>query len=194
MEHNNRHLVSLTGGLVLVVFGSLALLAQWLEELDFWASFWPSIIIGFGAIFFIIMLSAGRQASALAIPGSIFVGIGLMMLIQNLTGYWQSWAYGWTVILMSVGIGIYLMGLWSGIATQRKAGKRVTGIGLVMFILFGAFFELLFNDLSFAQLIFPIALILLGGYLIVARTGLARKHEPAVDVIEPAPKKTRSKK
>ncbi|MEX1143582.1 MAG: hypothetical protein WEC16_01985 [Anaerolineales bacterium] len=193
METNNRHLGSLVGGLILVAFGLLALLSQWVQDLDFWGTFWPFIIIAFGAMFFVIMLSAGKQAAALAIPGSIFAGIGIMMFIQNLTGYWQSWSYGWTVILMSVGIGIYLMGAWSGETRQREAGKRVFGIGLVMFIVFGAFFEMIFNDTPFAQLVFPIALIVLGGYLIVSRSRLLGSAKAAA-VSEPSTKKSRSKK
>ena len=194
MQTNNRHLASLVGGVLLVAFGLLALLTQWVQELDFWATFWPFIIIAFGAMFFIIMFSAGKQAAGLAIPGSIFAGIGIMMFFQNLTGYWQSWSYGWTVILMSVGIGIYLMGVWSGEARQREAGRRVLGIGLVLFIIFGAFFEIIFNDAPFAQLAFPIALIVLGGYLILARSGLLARSKPAASA-EPTPaKKLRSKK
>lgn len=194
MEQNNRRMGSLVGGLLLVAFGLLALLTQWMEDLDFWGSFWPFIIIGFGAMFFIIMLSSGKQASGLAIPGSIFVGIGTMMLVQNLTGYWQSWAYGWTVILMSVGVGIYVMGLVSDLETQKQAGRRVFGIGLVMFVIFGSFFELIFNELPFAQVVFPIALIVLGGYLILTRSGYLRKNEPKAEVTQPASKSKRSKK
>ena len=32
------------------------------------------------------------------------------MFLQNLTGYWESWSYSWTVILVLVGLGIFIMG------------------------------------------------------------------------------------
>jgi len=95
---------------------------------------------------------------------------------------------------MSVGIGIYLMGVWSGEARQREAGRRVLGIGLVLFIIFGAFFEIIFNDAPFAQVAFPIALIVLGGYLILARSGLLARSKPAASAEPTLAKKLRSKK
>jgi hypothetical protein len=111
----------------------------------------------------------------LAIPGSIITTIGLMLFYQNLTGHWESWSYGWTVILMSVGLGIFIMGLWGQNETQRAAGLRVLRIGLIMFVIFGAFFELIFTagrPFGLRSVIFPAGLILLGLYLILARSGL----------------------
>lgn len=192
MENNGRRIGSLVGGLLLVGFGLLALFTQWLPGLNFWGSFWPLIIVAFGALFFVVMLASGRQAAPLAIPGSIFAGIGLLMLIQNLTGHWESWAYGWTVILMSVGVGIFLMGIWSTEERQKEAGKRVFSIGLVLFVIFGAFFEMLFNSMPAAQIVFPIALIVLGGWLILARSGVfGKKAEPIEAVTETKKKRTK---
>jgi hypothetical protein len=195
MENKGR-VGSLVGGLILVGFGLVALLTQWvpgLSGLNFWGSFWPLIIVGFGALFFVVMLSSGRQAAPLAIPGSIFAGIGLLMLIQNFTGHWESWAYGWTVIIMSVGIGIFLMGTWASEVTQREAGRRVFSIGLILFVIFGAFFEMIFNTMPLSNVVFPIALIVLGGWLILARSGaFGRKAEPIV--AEQETKKKRTKK
>ncbi|MEX2160414.1 MAG: hypothetical protein WD751_00725 [Anaerolineales bacterium] len=166
----NRNIGALVGGLLLVGFGLLALLTQFVPGWNFWTTFWPFIIVGFGALFFIIMVSSGKTAAPLAIPGSIFVGIGLILFLQVITGHWESWSYGWTLILVMVGAGIYIMGAWSNEKDHREAGRRVMGIGLVMFILFGAFFEMIFNSMPFAQFIFPVALIALGGYLIVTRS------------------------
>lgn len=193
MENNGRRVGSLVGGLILVGFGLLALLTQWVPGLDFWGSFWPLIIVGFGALFFVVMLASGRQAAPLAIPGSIFAGIGLMMLIQNFTGHWESWAYGWTVIIMSVGSGIFLMGTWASEVTQKEAGRRVFSIGLVLFIIFGAFFEMIFNTMPMANVVFPLALIVLGGWLILARSGAFGRKVEAIEV-EPETKKKRTKK
>ncbi len=58
------------------------------------------------------MFLGGKQVSGLAIPGSIITGIGLLLLFQNLTSYWESWSYGWTLIIIFVGAGIYLAGLY----------------------------------------------------------------------------------
>jgi hypothetical protein len=182
MESRNRNIGSLIGGALLLAFGALALLGQ-LVDLDFWGTFWPFIIVGFGAMFFVVMLAGGRSVSGLAIPGSIFTAIGLMMFVQNLTDHWESWSYGWTVIILAVGAGIFIMGAWSGQASQRQAGLGVMRVGLVLFIIFGAFFEMIFNSSDLAQLVFPVALILLGGYLLVTRSGLfggGKKDETAM--------------
>jgi len=51
----------------------------------------------------------------------------------------------------------------------------VMRIGVILFIIFGTFFEMTFS--SFGNLVFPILLILLGAYLVVSRSGLLGKHE-----------------
>lgn len=172
METKPRNSGSLIGGVLLIVFGIMALLSQVFRGFDFWGTFWPFIIIGVGAMFFVGMVAGGKSTSGLAIPGSIITVIGLMMFAQNLTNHWESWAYGWTVIVISVGLGIYIMGAWADNPSQRESGMKVMRIGAILFIIFGAFFEMIFQSFALADYIFPIALILLGGYLILRRSGL----------------------
>ena len=183
---SNRHAGSLVGGALLIAFGVLALLGQVFSGYNFWNTFWPFIIIGIGAMFFVGMVAGGKSTSGLAIPGTILTTIGLMLLYQNLTGHWESWSYGWTVILMSVGLGIYLMGVAGGDAKQRGSGLRLIWLGMIFFVIFGAFFEMIFSSgrpFGLRQIFFPVALILLGIYLVLARSGLfsARKYGGASD-------------
>lgn len=171
---SQRNVGSLVGGGLLIIFGLLALVGQLFRGFNFWNTFWPFFIIGFGLLFFVGMFAGGRSVSGLAIPGAIVTTIGLMLFYQNLTGHWESWSYGWTVILMAVGLGIFIMGTWGQNSTQRAAGLRVLRIGLVMFIIFGAFFELIFTSgmpFGLRSIIFPAALILLGLYLVLTRSG-----------------------
>ncbi len=172
---SQRNAGALVGGGLLIIFGLLALAGQLFRGFNFWNTFWPFFIIGFGLLFFVGMIAGGRSVSGLAIPGSIFTAIGLMLFYQNITNHWESWAYGWTVILMAVGVGIFIMGLWGQNLSQRSAGLRVLRIGLVLFIIFGAFFELIFTagaPLGLRSIVFPAALILLGIYLVISRSGL----------------------
>jgi len=193
LSTRNRNIGSLTAGVILTAFGLLALASQLFRGFNFWGTFWPLIIIGIGIIFFAGMFASGRSGGGLAIPGAIFSGIGLLMFVQNITGHWESWAYAWTVIVMSVGTGIYLAGWWSGSEGQRNAGKRVLGIGLILFVAFGAFFEMIFQTSTAARLFFPIALIVLGGYLILTRSrGFSWKPSEPEEV--ETPKNSRSKK
>jgi len=172
---SQRNTGSLVGGGLLIIFGLLALFGKIFQNFNFWGTLWPFFIIGAGALFFVGMFAGGRSVSGLAIPGTIITTIGLMLFYQNLTNHWESWSYGWTVILMSVGAGIFIMGLYGQNASQRAAGLRVLRIGLIMFILFGAFFELIFTSgmpFGLRSIIFPIGLILLGLYLVLSRSGL----------------------
>jgi hypothetical protein len=172
---SKRNIGSLVGGSLLIFFGILALVGKVFQTFNFWEILWPFFIIGIGALFFVGMFAGGRSVSGLAIPGSIITTIGLMLFYQNITDHWESWAYGWTVILMSVGLGIFIMGKYGQNESQRSAGLRVLRLGLIMFVIFGAFFELIFTSgMSFGlrSIIFPAGLILLGLYLVLSRSGL----------------------
>jgi hypothetical protein len=165
---------ALVGGTILIAFGLLSLASQVLRGFN-WGSLWPFIIIGIGALFFVAMLSGGRQAAGFAIPGSIIGGIGLVLLFQNITRHWSSMSYFWTLIILFVGVGIYVMGIYGNDPGQKQSGARVMKVGLILFVIFGSFFELIFS--SFGSLAFPILLILLGIYLVVSRSGLLGKRK-----------------
>lgn len=181
MSVNRSHMGSLIAGAVLIGIGLLSLAGQIFRSFNFWGIIWPFFIIGAGALFFVGMFAAGKSAAGLAIPGSIICMVGLILLAQNIFGHWESWSYAWTLILLSVGAGIYIMGWYSGDGTQRESGVRVMKIGAIMFIIFGAFFEMIFNSFSFSKFVFPVALILLGGWLLVARTGLLDRRAAGTD-------------
>lgn len=172
METKNRNSGALVGGVLLIVFGVLALLSQFFRGFDFWGTFWPFIIIGVGAMFFVGMAAGGKSTAGLVVPGTIITGIGLMLFVQNLTNHFESWAYGWAVIIISVGLGIYIMGWWGQNPEQRRSGAGLMRVGLFLFVIFGAFFEMIFNSSRFANYLFPAALILLGLYLVIRRSGL----------------------
>jgi hypothetical protein len=67
-----------------------------------------------------------------------------------------------------------IMGFWSGNTHQRQAGMRVAWIGFVLFVIFGAFFEIVLSGFGggLRQVVFPVALILIGLYLVIRRTGI----------------------
>lgn len=178
MQTNRSNVGTLIAGTILIVFGLLSLVPRVFDMID-WGFIWPFIVIGFGALFFIAMFAGGKQAAAFAIPASIISGIGLILLFQNITGHWESMSYFWTLIIMFVGGGIYLMGWYSDNANQKYSGFRVMKVGFILFIIFGVFFEFLFSP--FNNLIFPALLILLGIYLVLARSGLFHRHTTQLD-------------
>lgn len=178
MDSKPRNTGSLIGGAVLIGLGILALLSELFERLNFWGTFWPFIIIGIGAMFFAGMAAGGKSTAPLAIPGSIISLIGLTLFVQNLTGHYESWAYVWTVIVFSVGLGIFIMGRWNGDAGSVHGGKGVMRTGAILFLIFAAFFEgLIFRTFSFSGYILPAGLIVLGLYLVLKRSGLFFRNE-----------------
>jgi hypothetical protein len=188
MQTNRSNAGTLIAGAILIGLGFLALARNLLPSFD-WGAVWPLAIIGFGALFFVAMLAGGKQAAAFAIPGSIVGGIGLILLFQNITGRWESMSYFWTLIILLVGAGIYIMGWYGGDANQKRSGLGVMKVGFILFLIFGAFFEMIFS--SFGNLLFPVLLILLGAYLVLSRSGLfGRSRSPgdgsSNDVIPPA--------
>jgi hypothetical protein len=162
-------------GSLMILFGALALLGQVFRATLNWGLIWPLAIIAVGLAFFVVMLAGGRSAAAFAIPGSILGMIGLMLLYQSLSGHWESWSYGWALIVVSVGVGITIMGLWGRNPRLQSAGLRVLRVGLILFVIFGTFFELIFMGSSGAalrQYVFPGLLIVVGVYLVLTRVGV----------------------
>jgi len=172
MSANRSNLGSLVAGAVLIGIGLISLAGQFLRGSGFWGMIWPFFVIGLGAVFFVGMFGAGKSAAGLAIPGTIITVVGLMLFLQNLSGHWESWSYGWTVIIMAVGLGIYIMGWYGENPSQRQSGLGLIKLGAILFIIFGAFFEMIFNSFSFSKYVFPAALILIGAYLIIVRSSL----------------------
>jgi hypothetical protein len=170
MNNVRSNAAALVGGTLLIVFGLLSLASQLFRNIVNWSLLWPFIVIIFGGLFFAGMFLGGKHVSGLAIPGSIITGTGLLLLYQNLTSHWESWSYGWTLILIFVGAGIYLAGLYGGNDRQKTAGIKVMRVGFILFVIFGAFFEMIFSfdrSLGLRGLVFPILMNLLGGYLII---------------------------
>ncbi len=179
---NERSNGALVGGALLIGFGLLALGSQVFRDSLNWSYFWPFFVIIIGLLFFAGMFALGRQASGLAIPGAIITGLGLLLLYQALATHWASWAYSWALLVVFVGAGIYFAGMYGGSERQKQAGTRLVQIGFILFVVFGAFFELLFSagqPLGYRGLLFPILLILLGVYLILRRTGVLGSHANA---------------
>jgi hypothetical protein len=186
MQTNRSNAGALVVGIILIVFGLMALAGQFLRFIN-WEFLWPFVIIGFGTLFFVAMFAGGRQAAAFAIPGSIIGGIGLVLLINNITDHWEAMSYFWTLVIMFVGMGIYIMGWYGGDENQKRSGWGVMKVGIILFLIFGTFFEMIFS--SFNNLIFPILLIVLGVYLILSRSGWfggTKVEEPSDNSIPPA--------
>jgi hypothetical protein len=184
MQQDRSNAGALVVGAIMIAFGLLSLTGQLFRAWN-WEFLWPFTIIGFGVLLFAVMFVGGRQSAALAIPGSIVSGIGLVMLFQSLTHHWESMSYFWTLIILFIGSGIYIMGWRAGEQNQKQSGLRLMKIGFVLFIGFGIFFEIIFS--SFNNFLLPAFLIVLGAYLVLSRAGLfGEKKSEGTETLPPA--------
>ena len=212
MNNTMRVTGSSLGGVFLIGLGILFLIGQFLG-VSVWTYLWPFFIIGFGLLFFAGMLAAGRDndAGAMAILGSLFVMLGLIFLYQVIFNHWASWAYVWSLLApTSVGIGLMIYSWWSHRPLLRQPGLILITIGLILFVVLGGFFELIIGFVGIqtpGRILWPVALILLGVFLLVGRgfrsfvwtqqsapasTPAAASTSAAVDVTPKAETKTDS--
>jgi hypothetical protein len=139
-QDDPRQVGRLIFGAILLGVGALLLVAQ-LTGFKLFAFSWPLIFPAIGLMFFLGMLLGGKETSGLAVPGSIMVMLGLIFFYQNVTGNWESWAYAWALIPLSVGIGTVIHGSMSDDSKVRTDGLRLLRIGVIMFVIGFVFFE-----------------------------------------------------
>jgi hypothetical protein len=164
-------------GIILVLVGGAFLAAQYLN-VNIGDIPWPAWIIGPG----LVLLLAGFVApygSGMIIAGTVVTAVGLLLLYQDATNHWASWAYAWALIGPGAsGLGIMLAGLRDGHPSAVRAGLSQTILGLGLFAAGYLFFEGILNisgrRLPFAPWVVPAGIVTLG-VLILAR-GLAERR------------------
>ena len=129
------------GGL-LVLIGAILLVGQFVR-VDIGHYGWPFSVIAPGILILFVALTArGAVSEGLAIFGSIVTVSGLILLVQDATDHYESWAYAWTLIFPgAIGLGMILDGVTARRPGNIRSGTRLVGIALVLFLLGAAFFE-----------------------------------------------------
>jgi ABC-type antimicrobial peptide transport system permease subunit len=105
---------------------------------------------------------------------------GLVLLVQNATDRFDTWAYAWTlVVLVGPGIGRWLAGIVRGRGDLAASGGWLVAAGLVAFLVLAVFFEVVIGiggrpfgsagRYGLAALLIVAGLILLGRRLLAAR-------------------------
>ena len=185
----NRNLTGLVIGVILIAIGILALFGRFFTFMN-WDNAWPLIIVGVGAAFFVGMALGGKTTGGLAVPGSILVTVGLILLYMNSTGYWEAWAYAWALIICGVGAGLLINGFWSDQPALRKRGLETIRAGLLLFLVVGVIMEFIFSMTGVSAhgnlLLWSVLLVLLGLSLLVARLlQLGKGSDEQVDLFWP---------
>ena len=129
------------GGL-LVLLGILVLLGQ-AFELEVGEVGWPFFVIlpGLGLLG-LGLDTPGRLGEVLATAGGVVTMVGLVLLVQNATDRFETWAYAWTLVfLVGAGSGRWLLGVVGGRGDLATSGAWLIAVGLVAFLGLAVFFE-----------------------------------------------------
>jgi|GEM_PF-2419799 len=126
----------------------------------------------------------GASTAPFAIPASMTIGTGVLLMFQSITSYWESWAFAWILYGVFLGIGLVMMGSRLNDSDLVKVGKMMTRVSGLAFIALGGLFILLTSALL--QYAIVLALIAGGVYLLI-NDGIPvlvfekRKNSDAVD-------------
>lgn len=155
---------SVVAGSILILIGAIFLFVN-VFHINF-GQVWPIIFFIIGAGFYLPVLLLPRDRANLAgllVPGTILFGLGAIFFYNIFTDGWKSWAYIWTLIPASVGLGLLLaarIGNWGG--DTMKVGFWMfvisTGVCLILAAFFGG---------GNAGLVGAILLIVLGVFLLI---------------------------
>lgn len=162
----------LVGGVVLVAVGLIVLIARQagLDLGDALDNAWPLFIIVPGlALLAAAFVPEPPDGLGFAVSGSVVTTVGAILLYQQTSGNWESWAYIWAVIPMAAGIAIAVYGFLTGFRDIAGNGVRLAGIAVVLFLLgtwyFNAVFETGKAPLDI-ETWWPVAVVLVGAFIV----------------------------
>ncbi|MGH2383196.1 MAG: hypothetical protein ACRDG7_18510, partial [Candidatus Limnocylindria bacterium] len=108
-------------GLILVLIGA-ALFAGQLLGIGVEDIGWPFFVIAAGVAILVIGLVIADE-QGMVIGGAITTTVGLVLLYQDQTDRWESWAYAWALVGPAAsGLGLLLWGVRSGNAGDLRNG------------------------------------------------------------------------
>jgi len=129
-------------GVILIALGAIFLVDR-LVDVDVARVGWPLFVIVPGVLLLAWgVATSGREGAGLAVGGGITTVVGLILLVQNATGLWATWAYAWALVGPGgTGLGLIAFGLAHRDRGHLSNGLRSLGTGLILFVAFGLFFE-----------------------------------------------------
>ena len=170
--------IELLAGLLLLIIGVVVLASEpligfvrGLGVSDDVLRWWPVLFIGLSLFFLVPGVLGGpnrRLRAGMMIPGALLAGVGAALLYTSLTDRWGAWAYLWSVLPFSFGLGMYGAGWIADAPAFKWIGSGIAGGGVVAYLVFA----IAFGGEAF-RLIAAIGIIALGLALTIG--GLAER-------------------
>jgi hypothetical protein len=169
-------------GAALIVLGLVFFAGQALN-MDIGEVAWPFYVIAPGLALATLGLTQ-RGGAGLTIAGSVVTMIGLVLLYQNATDRFESWAYAWALVGPGgSGIGMLLYVTRSGDRKMARDGfwtiLAALGIFAVGLVFFEGIIGISGERLPLPNWVLPVAVILIGA-LVVLRGLTFRDHRGPV--------------
>ncbi|HTI29449.1 MAG TPA: hypothetical protein VL687_03715 [Methylomirabilota bacterium] len=169
-------------GGILIVLGVIFFVGNQLN-IDIGKATWPLYVIAPGVALVALGLTQ-RHGSGLTIFGSIVTMVGLVLLYQNATDHWESWAYAWALVGPGgSGIGMLLYGTRSGDRKMARDGfwaiLTALGIFAVGLVFFEGILGISGERLPLPEWVLPVAVIVIGILVLVRGLTFREHREPA---------------
>lgn len=156
-----------TAAIILIVIGAVFLLGE-LFNLRIGGGVWPLFMLIPGVVLLFLGFNRPTVNTGAAIPGAVLTTLGLIFFYQQATNNWESWAYIWALIPLSIGLVLYLAGNRNGDGESVTNGLRMMRIFGALFVAGLVFFELLIFDRGgLGGYLLPIVLIVVGVGILV---------------------------
>lgn len=167
-------------GAILITIGVIFFAGQQLN-VDWGDAAWPFYVIAPGLALMAFGLTQSN-GSGLTIAGSITTIVGAVLLYQNATDHWESWAYAWALVGPGgSGVGMLLYGTRSGNGRMARDGfwQILTALGIFAagFFFFEGIIGISGEPFPLPQWVLPVVVIGLG-VLVLFRGFTSRRDLP----------------
>jgi hypothetical protein len=176
-------------GAALIVLGLVFFAGQALN-MDIGEVAWPFYVIAPGLALAAVGLTQ-RGGSGLTIAGSVVTMVGLVLLYQNATDRFESWAYAWALVGPGgSGIGMLLYGTRSGDRKMARDGFWTVlgafGLFAVGLVFFEGIVGISGERLPLPNWVLPVAVIVIGVVVLLRGLTYRDRWKPAAGTDEGA--------
>ena len=166
-------------GVALLLIGGLLFVGQ-LLDIGIDDVGWPAIVIGIGVVILVLGLFVNRE-QGMVIGGTVVTTVGLVLLYQDQTGRWETWAYAWALVGPAAsGLGMVLWGIRSADPVAIRNGTWALLGGLAIFVVGFLFFEGVIGisgePLGLPEWVLPVVVIAIG--VVVLARGIFDRRDP----------------